>query len=298
MDRFDAMRLFTRIVALGSFGRAGDELGIPRATVSHAIRALEARLGTQLLVRTTRSVRATPDGQAYHARCLRLLADLEETEAGFRHAAAQPRGILKIELPGTLGTHLIVPALPDFCARYPQLELDVSASDRYIDLIQEGVDCAVRAGVLADSALIARRVAQLSQVTCASAGYVARHGMPRDLDELARHRAVVWRSPTSGRVQGLDFVLDGQPRTIDLAGSVTVNQGEIYVACCQAGLGIVQLPRYHLQADLAAGRVLEVLPQYPPPSMPVSVLYPAQRQLSARVRVFVDWLAELLAGVR
>jgi DNA-binding transcriptional LysR family regulator len=182
--------------------------------------------------------------------------------------------------------------------RYPQLELDVSASDRYIDLIQEGVDCAVRAGVLADSALIARRVAQLSQVTCASAGYVAHHGMPRDLDELARHRAVVWRSPTSGRVQGLDFMLDGQQRTIDLAGSVTVNQGEIYVACCHAGLGIVQLPRYHVQAELAAGRVLEVLPQYPPPSMPVSVLYPAQRQLSARVRVFVDWLAELLAGVR
>jgi LysR family transcriptional regulator for bpeEF and oprC len=298
MDRFDTMRVFTRIVDLGSFSRAGDELGMPRATVSHALRQLEARLGTQLLIRTTRSVRSTPDGQAYYVRCQRLLADLEETEAVFSHAAAQPRGMLRIDLPGPLGTAVIVPALADFRARYPLLELDIGASDRYVDLVHDGVDCVVRGGEQADSGLIARRLALLTQVTCASAGYAAQHGLPQTLDELAAHRAVVWRSPTSGRAHPLDFMIDDELRIIDVAGAVTVNAGDIYLASCRAGLGIIQLPRYNVAADLAAGRLREVLPQHPPPPLPVSVMYPAQRQLSPRVRVFVDWLVELMANMR
>jgi LysR family transcriptional regulator for bpeEF and oprC len=298
MDRFDTMRVFTRIVDLGSFSRAGDELGMPRATVSHALRQLEARLGTQLLIRTTRSVRSTPDGQAYYVRCQRLLADLEETEAVFSHAAAQPRGMLRIDLPGPLGTAVIVPALADFRARYPLLELDIGASDRYVDLVHDGVDCVVRGGEQADSGLIARRLALLTQVTCASAGYAAQHGLPQTLDELAAHRAVVWRSPTSGRAQPLDFMIDDELRIIDVAGAVTVNAGDIYLASCRAGLGMIQLPRYNVAADLAAGRLREVLPQHPPPPLPVSVMYPAQRQLSPRVRVFVDWLVELMANMR
>jgi LysR family transcriptional regulator for bpeEF and oprC len=291
MDRFDTMRVFTRIVDLGSFSRAGDELGMPRATVSHALRQLEARLGTQLLIRTTRSVRSTPDGQAYYVRCQRLLADLEETEAVFSHAAAQPRGMLRIDLPGPLGTAVIVPALADFRARYPLLELDIGASDRYVDLVHDGVDCVVRGGEQADSGLIARRLALLTQVTCASAGYAAQHGLPQTLDELAAHRAVVWRSPTSGRAHPLDFMIDDELRIIDVAG-------DIYLASCRAGLGMIQLPRYNVAADLAAGRLREVLPQHPPPPLPVSVMYPAQRQLSPRVRVFVDWLVELMANMR
>jgi len=297
MDRFDTMRVFTRIVDLGSFSRTGDALGIPRATVSHALRQLEARLGTQLLIRTTRSVRTTPDGQAYYTRCQRLLADLEETESVFSHTAAQPRGSLRIDLSGPLGTAVIVPALADFRARYPLLELDIGASDRYVDLVHEGVDCVVRGGEQADSGLISRRLAVLSQVTCVSAGYVEQHGMPQALDELTAHQAVVWRSPTSGRAQPLDFMVDGDLQIIDVSGAVTVNSGDIYVASCRAGFGMIQLPRYNVAADLAAGRLLEVLPQHPPPPMPVSVMYPAQRQLSPRVRVFVDWLVELMADL-
>jgi LysR family transcriptional regulator for bpeEF and oprC len=297
VDRFESMRMFTRIVDLGSFSRAGDELGIPRATVSHALRQLEARLGTQLLIRTTRSVRTTPDGQAYYTRCLRLLADLEETESVFSHAAAQPRGSLRIDLSGPLGSLVIVPALADFRARYPQLELDIGASDRYVDLVQEGVDCVMRGGELADSGLIARRLTDLAQVTCVSADYADRHGMPQSLDELPAHQAVVWRSPTSGRTQPLDFMVDGQLRVIDVPGTVTVNSGDIYVASCRAGFGMIQLPRYHVATDLASGRLREVLPWCPPPPMPVSVMYPAQRQLSPRVRVFVDWLVELMADL-
>ena len=298
MDRFESMRVFTRIVDLGSFSRAGDELGIPRATVSHALRQLEARLGTQLLIRTTRSVRTTPDGHAYYTRCLRLLADLEETESVFSHAAAQPRGSLRIDLSGPLGSLVIVPALADFRARYPQLELDIGASDRYVDLVQEGVDCVVRGGELADSGLIARRLTDLAQVTCVSADYADRHGVPQSLDDLPAHQAVVWRSPTSGRTQPLDFMVDGRLRVIDVPGTVTVNSGDIYVASCRAGFGMIQLPRYNVAADLAAGRLREVLTSCPPPSMPVSVMYPAQRQLSPRVRVFVDWLVELMADLR
>jgi LysR family transcriptional regulator for bpeEF and oprC len=298
MDRFDTMRVFTRIVDLGSFSRAGDELGMPRATVSHALRQLEARLGTQLLIRTTRSVRSTPDGQAYYVRCQRLLADLEETEAVFSHAAAQPRGMLRIDLPGPLGTAVIVPALADFRARYPLLELDIGASDRYVDLVHDGVDCVVRGGEQADSGLIARRLALLTQVTCASAGYAAQHGLPQTLDELAAHRAVVWRSPTSGRAQPLDFMIDDELRIIDVAGAVTVNAGDIYLASCRAGLGMIQLPRYNVAADLAAGRLREVLPQHPPPPLRGVHHRHRQRQLSPRVRVFVDWLVELMANMR
>lgn len=298
MDRFDAMRVFTRIVELESFTRAGDALGVPRATVSHALRQLEARLGTQLLIRTTRSVRTTADGQAYYDRCIRLLADLEETESVFTHAAAQPRGTLRIDVSGPFGSMVIVPALAGFRTRYPDLALDIGASDRYVDLIQEGVDCVVRAGELADSGLIARRVADLSQVTCVSESYIGRHGVPQRLDDLAAHQAVVWRSPTSGRTQSMDFIVDGVLRIVDVQGSVTVNAGDIYAAACRAGLGMIQIPRYNVAADLAAGRLVEVLPDYPPPSMPVSVMYPAQRQLSPRVRVFVDWLADLMVDFR
>jgi DNA-binding transcriptional LysR family regulator len=295
MDRFDAMRMFTRIVDLGSFSRAGNELGIPRATVSHALRQLEARLGTQLLIRTTRSVHTTPDGQAYYTRCIRLLAELEETEAVFSHATAQPRGTLRIDVSGPLGSLVIVPALADFRARYPGLALDIGASDRYVDLVHEGVDCVVRGGEQADSGLIARRLVDLPQVTCVSAGYVERYGMPHRLEELSVHQAVVWRSPTSGRTYPLDFMVEGVLRTVDVPGAVTVNAGDIYAASCRAGFGMIQLPRYNVAADLAAGRLLEVLPQYPPPPMPISVMYPAQRQLSPRVRVFVDWLVERTA---
>ncbi len=297
MDRFDTMRVFTRIVDLRSFSRAGDALGIPRATVSHALRQLEARLGTQLLIRTTRCVKPTPDGQAYYARCVRLLADMEEAEAVFSHVATQPRGSLRIDLPGRLGSAVIVPALADFRARYPQLELDIGASDRYVDLVHEGVDCVVRGGEPADSGLIARRLAVLSQVTCVSAGYAAEYGLPQSIDDLAAHRAVVWRSPTNGRTQSLDFMVDGELQIIDVSGVITVNSGDIYAASCRAGFGMIQMPRHNIAADLAAGHLLEVLPQYPPPPMPISVMYPAQRQLSPRVRVFVDWLVELMADL-
>lgn len=295
MDRFDAMKLFSRIVELGNFSKAADDLKLPPATATHAIRQLEARLGVQLLHRTTRKVTATTDGQAYYQRCLRILADVEETEAGFGHRGVLPKGKLRVDLP-TLGTYYVLPRLREFTERYPDIDVEIGLGDRHVDLIGEGVDCVLRVGELADSSMVGRRVATLAQVTCASAAYLERHGTPETLEQLTGHRAINWYARASGRTLPFEFLVDGKLRELQLPGRVSVSGGEAYVTCCAGGLGLVQLPRYRVQAMLADGTLREVLPQFPPPSLPVTVLYPHQRQLSPRVRVFADWLADVMAA--
>ena len=297
MDRLDTMRLYARIVELGSFTAAANDLGLPRATVTHAIKKLEARLGAQLLQRTTRCQRVTRDGQAYYTHCVRLLADLDEVEADFRDAALKPQGRLRIDLPATLARMLVIPALPEFYARFPQIELEIGSSDRFVDLLREGVDCVLRVGELPDSGLVGRRVATLAQVTVASAAYLRRHGKPATLADLQQgHLAVSWASPTTRRPEpSLEFVLHRRRRReVSLPARVTVSGVDAYLACCEAGLGIAQFPRYRLADALARGVLSELLPDSPPPSLPVHVLYAPQRQLPARLRVFVDWLVELM----
>lgn len=297
MDRLDTMRLYARIVELGSFTAAANDLGLPRATVTHAIKSLETRLGAQLLQRTTRCQRVTRDGQAYYGHCVRLLADLDEVEADFREAALKPQGRLRIDLPAPLARMLVIPALPEFCARFPQIELEIGSSDRFVDLLREGVDCVLRVGELPDSGLVGRRVATLAQVTVASAAYLRRHGSPATLAELQQgHLAVNWASPTTRRPEpSLEFVVHRRRREVSLPARVTVSGVDAYLACCEAGLGIAQFPRYRLADALGKGTLREILPDAPPPSLPVHVLYAPQRQLPARLRVFVDWLAELMA---
>jgi len=293
MDRLDAMRVFTRIVDLRSFTQAADDLALPRATVTHTIQQLERRLGVRLLHRTTRQVSPTLDGEAYYRRCQRLLADFEETEAAFGDARARPRGKLRVDLQGNLARHFLFPHLGGFFERFPEIELEIGLGDRLVDLVREGVDCVLRAGEPRDSSMVGRRVAQLAQVTCASAGYLSTHGQPRSIDELQAHRAVNYLG-ASGRAMTFDFIVDGAPRSVQLAGPVTVSHADAYVGCCEAGLGLIQLPRYHVQAQLQAGVLQEVLAAWRPAPMPVSVLYPHHRQLSARVRVFVDWVADCM----
>lgn len=296
MDRLEAMRLFTRIVELGSFTGAADDLNLPRATVTHAIKRLETRLGAQLLQRTTRRVRATRDGEAYYGHCVRLLADMDEVESNFREAAIQPKGRLRIDLPATMARLMVIPALPEFCARFPQIELDIGTSDRFVNLLHEGVDCVLRVGELPDSGLIGRRVTMLAQATVASADYVRRHGRPDSLATLQKgHKAVRWASPTTRRAEPLEFMVNRRRREIDLPGLVTVSGVDAYLSCCEAGLGMAQFPRYRIAEALASGKLCEILPAMPPPALPVSVLHAAQRQMPARLRVFVDWLVELIA---
>jgi DNA-binding transcriptional LysR family regulator len=296
MDRFEAMRLFTRIVELGSFSRAAEQLDLPRASATQTIKLLEARLGVRLLARTTRQVTATADGAAYYQRCLAILADLEEAEAGISEAARHPRGRIRINLSGSLCRLLLIPALPAFCARYPLIRLEISVSDRQIDVIREGVDCVLRIGELRDVPLVARHLGELQQVTCASATYLARHGQPQTLDDLANHRVVDYFSASSGKTLPLVFMVDGRSETRSLAASLAVNNGDAYVTACAAGFGIIQVPAYHVTGQLASGEFVELLAQYRPPALPLHALYPPNRQLSARLRIFIDWLAELFAA--
>ncbi|GAB2563421.1 LysR family transcriptional regulator [Dyella jejuensis] len=296
MDRLDAMRLFTRIVELGSFTAAADDLDLPRATVTHTIKRLEARLGTQLLQRTTRRVHTSREGELYYGHCVRLLADMDAVETDFRETAVLPRGRLRVDLPAQMARLWLIPALPTFFARYPQLELDIGTGDRFVDLLREGVDCVLRVGQLPDSGLTSRRVGTLEQASVASAAYVRRQGMPQSLADLQNgHYAVNWASPTTHRSEPLEFMLGRKRREVTLPGRVTVSGVEAYMGCCEAGLGIAQFPRYRVADGLASGQLREILPSMPPPSLPVSVLYPTHRQMPARLRVFVDWLVELMA---
>ncbi|MBA1428987.1 LysR family transcriptional regulator [Pseudomonas orientalis] len=295
MDRFNAMRVFTRIVELGGFARAADSLQLPRASVTILIKQLEAHLGVQLLQRTTRQVSPTLDGAAYYQRCVQLLTDLEETEAVFSSRRQNPRGTLSIDMPSGIGRLIVIPALPTFTALYPQIELDIGLNDRPVDLIREGVDCVLRGGLALDESLVARPLAMMDQLTLASPAYLQRTGMPASLDELARHQMIEYVSSASGKRFGLEFQLGDKVRTLNLAKVVAVNSSDGYFAACEAGYGLIQAPHYHAFKQLAEGTLVEVLPQVAVPKMALTALYPPHRQLSQRVRVFVDWLVALCA---
>ncbi|KDB06440.1 transcriptional regulator, LysR family [Burkholderia sp. lig30] len=294
MDRLQAMRLFTCIVDSGSFTRAAQQLGMQRASATQIMKQLEAHLGARLLVRTTRHVSPTLDGAAYYQRCVDILNGIDEAEASFSHAAQHPQGVLKVDLSGSFARLVVIPALPGFFARYPQVTLDISVGDRRVDLARKSVDCVVRIGELSDSSLVARRVGLLEQVTCASPGYLEAHGKPRNPANLERHREIAYLSASDGRRIPLEFTVNGSVETRELPAVVSVNNGDAYVAACEAGLGIIQVPRYHVVPQLEAGVLVEILPRYRPPSLPVSILYPHRGHLSPKLRVFIEWVAELV----
>lgn len=291
MDRIDVMRLFARIVERGSFAQALRDLQVPRPTATHAIQRLERELGVRLLERTTRAVRLTRDGSLYLERCLRLLADIDETDNLFRSAV--PRGPLRVDLQGTIARSFIIPALPQFMARYPEILLNLSETDRMVDLVTEGIDCVVRAGELSDSSLIGRKLTSFEQATLASPAYLERHDLPDTLDALEEHQMVGYASSSTGQPYPLEFCINAQQRDVAIPHSILVRGAEVYTASAIAGLGLIQVPRYRVKQQIEHGELVEILPYYPPPAIPVWILYPENRHLSARVRVFSDWLAEL-----
>ncbi|AKE09112.1 D-malate degradation protein R [Serratia liquefaciens] len=293
MDRIDAMRLFTRVVEQRSFTQAAQDLNLPRSTVTDAIKQLEARLQVRLLQRTTRHVSPTLDGEAYYQRCLTILADIEDAEMAF--AGAKPRGLLRIDVHGTLARHFLMPELPEFLTQYPDIELFMSEGDRLVDPVREGIDCVVRVGKLKDSDMVARRLGELEEVTCAAPDYLQRFGTPHSISELEGHRMVGFRSSASGTLMPLEFTVAGQTRQVTLPCTVSVSAAESLVAAARMGLGIIQVPRYHLRDSLDNGSLLPLLPQFPSTPMPVSLLYPRNRQLSPRVRVFIDWFSKVFA---
>ncbi|MBO7826757.1 LysR family transcriptional regulator [Burkholderia pseudomallei] len=294
MDRIDLFRVFARVVECANFTRAADTLGMPRSSVSAAIQELEGRVGARLLHRTTRKVTPTQDGAALYERCLRLIADVEETENLFRHSIVGPSGTLRADMPGRIGRLIVAPALPEFLERYPQISVELGVTDRAVNLIEERVDCVLRVGTLSDSGLVARAIGDLPLINVASPAYLARHGVPRTPADLKRHRLVNYASPSNGRVAPWEWVEGDEVKRVALRARVTVNSAEAYIACCLAGLGLIQIPAYDVNAHLRAGELVEVLPDHRAAPMPMTLLYPHRQHLSRRFQVFAEWLEALL----
>ncbi|WNC93757.1 LysR family transcriptional regulator [Paraburkholderia sp. FT54] len=293
MDRLQAMQVFTRVVDTNSFTRAAETLDLPRASVTTIIQNLEAFLGTRLMHRTTRRLSLTPDGAAYYERCVRILADVEETEASFQSGNKKPHGKLRIDMPGSIGRLLVIPSLCEFHTRYPDIDLQLGLTDRPVDLLQEGVDCVVRVGALQDSSLVARRIGLFEGVTCAAPDYIERAGMPTSLEDLENHKAVNYFSSRTGRTLDWAFMVDGKEVEVKMKGIVSVNDADAYVTCGLEGFGLIQPALFMVLPHLRSGQLVEVLPELKPLPMPISAVYPHSRHLSPKVRVFVDWIAEL-----
>lgn len=294
MDRIDLFKIFARVVECASFTRAADTLGLPRSSVSAAVILLETRVGARLLHRTTRKVAPTQDGTAFYDRCLRLITDVEETEDLFRRRGAEPAGRLKIDVPGRIGRLIIAPALPALLARHPLIDIDLGITDRAVNLVEDNVDCVLRVGPLGNSGLVARKIGELALINVASPGYLETHGIPETPDDLADHLAVNYASPSTGRVEDWEWLESGQLRGQAMRGRVTVNSAEAYIACCQAGLGLIQIPAYDVKHQIETGELVEVMPHHRAAPMPMTLLYPNRRHLSHRLQIVADWLEALL----
>lgn len=294
MNHLEAMQIFARVAELASFTRAADSLGLPKATASMAVQQLEGWLGTQLLHRTTRRVQMTQDGQAFYERCKDLLADMDEVQGMFQRAPQSLRGRLRVDMPGGMALSFVMPALPAFLQAHPQLELEISCTDRFVDVVREGFDCVLRVGTLPDTRLVARPLGHFRIVTCASPDYIRRHGMPQRIEDLGAHRLVHYTTVFGGKPDGWEYWNGAQYRMVPMAGAVTVNSVEAYEAACLAGLGLIQAPQAGLRHLLEEGRLVEVLPQYHAEPMPVSLLYAHRRNLPQRVQAFMAWMADTL----
>lgn len=294
MDRLDRYRVFTRVIETRSFTRAADTLRMPRSSVSTAIADLEARLGTRLLNRTTRAVAPTDEGEEFYERCLAVLAEAEEMEAMFRAAAGATEGRIRVDAPGRIGRLVIAPALPGFLARWPGIRVELGMTDRAVDLVGEGVDVALRVGPLPDSGLRARRVGAIAQINVASPGYLAAHGTPRAPAELDRHWQVAYASPSTGRVADWEWREAGRSRARPVPWRVSANSAEGYIACALAGMGLIQIPAYDVAGHVAAGALVEVMPDHRPEALPMHLLFPGNPRGTRRLTAFADWLEDLL----
>ncbi|MFS2051163.1 LysR substrate-binding domain-containing protein [Variovorax sp. Varisp41] len=291
MDRLQSMQIFARVVEMHSFTRAADSLVLPKSRVTRAVKDLEKFLGARLLQRTTRHISLTPEGTLYYDHCRRLLAEIEAVESSFPGSAGRPRGRLRVDMTLSLARLVVLPSIRDFQSRYPDVELTLTVSDRTVELVQEGIDCVIRAGTPEDSAtLVARRIGAFDWVSCASPEYLERHGTPKTLEDLARHKAVGYLSSRTARSLEWHFVENGEDRCIAMRESLIVNDTDAYVACGLEGLGLIRAGSYMVQQHLRSGQLRRVLADYAAPAAPLSVLYPQNRHLSPTVRAFVDWV--------
>jgi LysR family transcriptional regulator for bpeEF and oprC len=295
MNKLLAMEVFIQVVDAGGFTRAAETMQLPKASVSTMVAALEKSLSVKLLHRTTRNVSVTSDGAAYYERCVQILSDVREAEESLSTNRASPRGRLRVDCSTAIAADIIIPALSDFFARYPDIELELGCGDRPVDLVEEGVDCAIRGGILPDSNLVARRIGVLQFVTCAAPAYVAQYGRPTHPNDLARHRCVNFFASKTGKLFDWDFAKGGETIVTTNPSSLAVNDSVAYMRAGLAGLGIIQAPGYAVDQLIADGTMVALMSDWITTPLPVNAVYPQNRHLSAKVRVFVEWVADLFA---
>lgn len=308
MDQLLALRVFVRIAESGAFSKAADSMNIPRPTVTKLVQDLERHLGTKLLHRTTRRVSVTPEGVAYYERATRLIGDLDEMDESAARARAQLRGRIRVDIGSVLANMVLIPALPGFRARHPELHIDLGVSDRAIDLIGEGVDCVIRGGELADTSLVARRIADLDWVTCASPLYLGARGVPKHPSELLPfeleskdktrglgHAIAGYFSSLTGRASPLEFRKGDEQVLVQGQVVVAVNESTAHLSALLAGVGLGQAFKFMVEPHLHSGRLRTVLDDWSRPRQTLHVIYPSNRHLSAKTRLFVDWVAEVFA---
>ncbi|KQT38125.1 LysR family transcriptional regulator [Methylophilus sp. Leaf414] len=294
MDTNESLKRFVRVAELGSFTKAAESLSLPKASVSQAIQQLETKLQTQLFHRTTRTVQLTPDGQLFYEKSKDVLSEIEELETLFISDDSQISGVIRVNMSHPMARHLVIPALPEFLQRYPNLSLDISSEDRKVDLISEGYDCVVRTGEVEESGMIMRKIGEMQQTNFASPAYIAEHGEPRSIEDLQNHYLIHYQTGTDKRFDAFEYSVKGQAQSYKMKSRICVNNTDAYRAACAAGLGIMQAPRFGAHELLASGNLVEILRNSTAPAMPVSLLFPHRRNLSKRVRIFMDWLSEVI----
>jgi len=297
MDKLSAMQAFVRVVEAGTFTKAADNMGLPKPTVTRLVQSLEAQLDTLLLNRTTRRVTVTQDGAAYYDRAVRLLSEIDELESSMSRAKSNPRGRLRIDVGSSVAQLLLIPNLADFYARYPHIQIDLGVSDRPVDLISESVDCVLRGGELTDQSLVARRIGEFHLVVCAAPSYLKRNGMPQHPTELEsdRHHLVHYFSHRTGRIYPFGFHKDKESLEVVGRHALSVNDSNANLAAGLAGLGVIHTSTFMAAPHFATGALVPILLDWCADTIPIHVVYPPNRHLSAKLRVFVDWVAELFA---
>lgn len=296
MDRFDAMRAFARVVETGSFTQAAQTLHMSRTTVTQLVQQLEARLRVRLLNRTTRQVNVTADGAAYYERVIRLLADLDDAETSLSTFATNPRGRLRVDVPSPLARLIIVPALHDFHARWPDIQLDLGASDRHVDLIDENVDCVIRGGAITDPSLVARHIGDLQAGLYAAPSYLEQHGAPDHPTALEAepHQIIGYLRKHGGRLLHVTLQRGAEQLTVQGRHTFAMDDGNTYMAAGLAGLGVIWLPDYMADAHVQRSELIRLFPDWTLDAMPLNLAFPPNRHVSAKLRVFIDWVVELM----
>lgn len=294
MDRIQAMQVFLRVAEAGSFVRAAETLSLPSSTVTSTIKSLEKYLQVRLLNRTTRRVSLTPEGMQYLGECREILSLIEHAESGLKDSGRRPQGRLRVDMPGGVAHFIVMPKLKDFYRLYPDIYLMIEVNDRQVNLVQEGVDCVIRTGDLNNSTLVARPLGRFRWITCASPDYLKEYGIPETPDDLSEHRAIHYFSGSARRSNELHFVRDSETQSLPVNGDGAVNETGLYIKMCLEGFGLAQLAENIVSEHLQKGTLVEVLADWQPPSVPVTLLYPHQRFLSPTVRAFADWIADII----